>query len=532
MTRGFIPVIHGAALDRPDELDTVRAAEGICAALQRLGYDSEVVAQSLDLSGLKALARRRPLCVFNLVEALDGDAALSMLAPVMLEALGLAYTGARAIPYQETLYKLPTKRRLRALGIPTADWWQLPDAPPAGATVIVKSVSEHGSLGIDAASVVEGCKAAAEIARREAQFGLPFFAERFVDGREFNIALLETAEGVRVLPIGEIRFDTLPAGRPRIVDYESKWLEDTPGYDNTPRHFGLEQNEPALAARLADLAQQCWQAFGLTGYARVDIRLDEAGTPWVLEVNTNPCLEPDAGFATTAGEAGLSYDRLIETIVEAALSGLTARLEPLTRHCAPPSPLGRGQGAPIDFTAPAPSSPLPSGEGAPKGRVRGSGVEYREEVRPGDITAVKELVAATGKFTPVEIEVAGELVEERLAQGPASGYEFILAEEAGRLVGYSCYGPATLTESGYDLYWIVVAPDQQGRGLGREILQRTEQVMRAKGGRLLWADTSGQPLYAPTCAFYEGTGFLKAAELPDFYKDGDAKFIYVKDVTR
>jgi D-alanine-D-alanine ligase-like ATP-grasp enzyme/ribosomal protein S18 acetylase RimI-like enzyme len=517
MSRAYIPVIHGAALDRPDELDTIKAAEGICAALQRQGYDSEVVALSLDLAGLKALAARRPACVFNLVEAFDGEAALSSLAPVMLEALGLAFTGARAVPYQQTLLKLPTKERLRAEGIPTADWWRLPDTPPAGTRVIVKTLSEHGSLGIDKDSVVDGAEAAAEINRREAQFGLPFFAEAYIDGREFNIALLETSDGVRVLPIGEIRFDTLPAGRPRIVDYESKWLEDTVGYDNTPRHFGLEQREPQLAARLGALALRCWQAFGLTGYARVDIRLDEAGAPWVLEVNTNPCLEPDAGFATTAGEAGLSYEQLIETIVAAATHA---------KGCPPFAPPDQAR----SFLEHDEKQWFANGSAL--AGVRGGALHcsFRNEVREADIAAVKAMVEATGKFTPVEVDVAGELVEERIAQGPASGYEFVVAEADGRLLGYACSGPATLTESGYDLYWIVVAPDMQGRGLGRLLLQRTERAMRDKGGRLLWADTSGQPLYAPTRAFYEGTGFRKAAELPDFYKDGDAKFIYVKDV--
>lgn len=557
MTRGFIPVIHGAKLDRPDEIDTIRAAEGIAGALERLGHESEVVALSLDLAPLKSLAARRPFCVFNLVEALDGDAALSSLAPVMLEALGLAFTGARAIPYQQTLFKLPTKRRLRECDLPTAEWWELPALPPEGTRVIVKSLSEHGSVGIDKGSVVDGAQAGAEIARRAVQFGTPFFAEAYIEGREFNIAVLQTPAGPRVLPIGEIRFDTLPPGRPRIVDYESKWLEDTVGYDNTPRHFGLEEAEPALAARLAELARACWRAFDLTGYARVDVRLDATGEPFILEVNANPCLEPDAGFATTAGMAGIDYDPLIGMIIKAALSAPATResvgraqagtpypgeaavgrsgdgarpnateaLLPLTRPSGAPSPHGRGEEGSSSLN----SFSLSHGERA---GVRGGGVSFRDEVRAGDVAAVEAMVAATGKFTPVEIAVAGELVEERLAQGPASGYEFIIAEaEDQRLLGYSCYGPATLTESGYDLYWIVVAPEMQGRGLGRAILDRTIEAMRVRGGRLLWADTSGQPLYAPTRAFYEGTGFRKAAELPDFYKDGDAKFIYVRDVT-
>ncbi len=170
----------------------------------------------------------------------------------------------------------------------------------------------------------------------------------------------------------------------------------------------------------------------------------------------------------------------------------------------------------------------------PEPRPAGTPV-YRGELKAEDVDKVRTLVAATGRFTPAEVDVAAELVEERLAKGDASGYEFILAETFGddegedQLLGFCCYGRASLTETGFDLYWVVVAPDAQRKGLGRELLARTIAAVRAQGGRRLYADTSGQSSYAPTRAFYERTGFRKIAELPDFYREGDAKLVYVKD---
>ena len=192
------------------------------------------------------------------------------------------------------------------------------------ALVIVKPVWEHGSLGLDDASVVKAAEAAALVAERERQFGTAHFAEAYVEGREFNLALLQDRRGIRVLPMAEIQFEQWGEGRPRIVGYDAKWSPESVAYAGTPRRFGLERNEPELAAQLKDLALDCWRLFGLGGYARVDFRVDDDARPWILEVNVNPCLTPDAGFAAAAFEAGLSYHGLIGEIVDAAPSALPA----------------------------------------------------------------------------------------------------------------------------------------------------------------------------------------------------------------
>ena len=115
----YLPVLHGAAADRPDEADTIATAKTIAAALQRLGYHSKVVRLGLDLGQLSGLAARRPALVFNLVEALDGDSALAHLAPAMLDHLGLAYTGCGLEAHHLTLTKAAAKRLLAAAGLLT-----------------------------------------------------------------------------------------------------------------------------------------------------------------------------------------------------------------------------------------------------------------------------------------------------------------------------------------------------------------------------------------------------------------------------
>ena len=127
------------------------------------------------------------------------------------------------------------------------------------------------------------------------------------------------AGGPRVLPIAEILFLDFPKDKPRIVDYKAKWESDSFEYTHTPRTFQAQPGDEALRSELADLALRCWRLFGLAGYARVDFRVDREGRPWVLEVNANPCISSDAGYAAMLQEAGIAYDRAVEEIVTAAL---------------------------------------------------------------------------------------------------------------------------------------------------------------------------------------------------------------------
>ncbi len=162
------------------------------------------------------------------------------------------------------------------------------------------------------------------------------------------------------------------------------------------------------------------------------------------------------------------------------------------------------------------------------GRPGTKGPLWREAVKPEDAARVRDLVAATGMFSAEEIAIAEELVQERIARGRASGYEFTLLEEDGTLVGYACHGPIPGSVDSHDLYWIAVHPDRQGRGFGRQILARAEAAMKRGGAARIYIDTSTSERYAETRGFYAASGFTLAAELPDFYRPGDGKAIYSK----
>lgn len=159
-----------------------------------------------------------------------------------------------------------------------------------------------------------------------------------------------------------------------------------------------------------------------------------------------------------------------------------------------------------------------------------SDIILRKKVLAEDAQAVRDIVASTGFFYQDEINVAVELVDERLSKGEASGYHFIFAETAGQTVGYACFGPTPCTQASWDLYWIAVHHDYRGQGIGRRLMQATEEAIRAAGGRRMYIETSAREQYLPTREFYLSCGCILEATLKDFYAPGDSKCIFVKEV--
>jgi D-alanine-D-alanine ligase-like ATP-grasp enzyme/GNAT superfamily N-acetyltransferase len=474
-------VLHQAVPEGapPDERDVLDAASAVAAALGRQGWAVASLGMEMDLAAAAAaLGARAPDLVFNLVESLGGGGTLAVAAPALLDRLGLAYTGNGLAALALTADKRATRRALRNAGIlvpPAAeDGWPGP--------FIVKHATEHASFGLGPHSVVDAPPAPPP----------GWFAEAYVQGREFNLSLLAEGDAVQALPAAEMLFCDWPAGTPRIVDYAGKWLPAQPAYQRTVRSFAVE---PDLARRLQGIALACWRALGLAGYARIDMRLAADSVAYVIDVNANPCLSPDAGFAAAAAAAGYDFDAIMERIADAGLC-----------PAAPPK------------AQPLESKWFPTASGLWRGEGRALALD-------DDIAA---LCRATGVFTDAEIAIAEELAADRRTRGDASDYRFLLADGPEGLAGYACFGPTPCTLSAWDLYWIVVHPRAQGRGLGRALVAAVLEAVRRAGGGRLYAETAGKPLYAPTRAFYAAAGFTLQAVVPDFYAPGDAKQIWLR----
>ena len=157
-------------------------------------------------------------------------------------------------------------------------------------------------------------------------------------------------------------------------------------------------------------------------------------------------------------------------------------------------------------------------------------VIYREDPELSDMERIREVVISSDFFTREEIDVAVELVKERLNKGVSSGYHFVFAEKNKEVIGYACFGPIPGTRDSFDIYWIAVRNDQRGQGLGKMILKKAEQKIMELGGKRIYIDTSSKEQYRWTRLFYEKCGYSKEAVLRDFYSPGDDKVIYVKSL--
>jgi D-alanine-D-alanine ligase len=530
-----ITILHNAVADSDSaaERDVLVQVATVEQALRSLGHVTRRFPCTLNLELIEeALHVDRPDLVFNLVESLAGSDRLGHLAAVLLEDLDLPYTGTRAAGLHLTNNKPRAKERLRAAGMPTPDWATVArdfahGSPPQSGGLqppyIIKAVWEHASLGLDDHAVVtegDGSTVCDQIASRSRQLGQTCFAERFIDGREFNLSLIAGSDGPRVLPPAEIDFSAFPADKPRIVGYAAKWDEQAFEFASTPRKFAFPDADAPLLDWLRALAVDCWKLFDLAGYARVDFRVDAAGQPWILEINANPCLSPDAGFAAALAQSNVPLERAVAWIVEEALrpreSGQVQSLEVSARR--------RQTSESAATIFPSPAAPAAKG----KKSKRPAATRLRTEVHPDDRQIVRDIVAATGLFRQGEIDVAVELVETRLRDGPASGYEFVFAEQKGDVAGYICFGRNTITISSFDVYWIAVEPSKHGQGLGRLLLEEAEKQIAAAGGTRIYIETSHRSDYQATRGFYERCGYTLQAVLDDFYAPGDSKAIYGK----
>jgi D-alanine-D-alanine ligase len=305
-----------------EEEDTLLTARQIGEALGGRGHSVTLAPFDSDFEVFARTVRQAaPDVIFNMVEHHMGQDRLSAVAPCYYEKIGMPYTGGGAAAIVATGDKPFFKQILRMSGIPTPDWSEGPawQGLERQRRYIVKASDEDASLGLDDGAVVSGDDVPARARTCFEKFGSRWFAEAYVEGREFNISVVEEKGGLLVLPLAEIRFENWNPAKPRIVGHNAKWRDDSEESKNTARCFGVEKEDPGLAAELARLSLETFKLFGNRGFARVDFRVDEAGQPLVLEVNPNPALDWDAGFAMAALQAGISYPDILEKIVAAAL---------------------------------------------------------------------------------------------------------------------------------------------------------------------------------------------------------------------
>lgn len=312
--------------DDPSTSDVLAQAGMVEGALAALGIGSRRVAVDPGEALKAVLGIGKEETVFNLIESPAGRPYLHTDCTAALELAGLSFTGSSPAALALTTDKLATRALLASEGVRVAAGGRLDLERPAvldrvAPPWILKPAFEDASIGLEGDPVCHTREAALErgaaLARRFPK--QPVLVERYLPGREMNVSLLADGSAIQVLPIAEMLFEGFPEGMSRVIGYEAKWIEGSFACIHTVRHFPEGPEDADLLRRIREIAIASWRLCGLSGYARVDIRLDERGVPNVLEVNANPCLSADAGFMAAAGRAGLSHADVVSRILEVAL---------------------------------------------------------------------------------------------------------------------------------------------------------------------------------------------------------------------
>lgn len=322
-------LVHGDPLDAIAVQGVVACAHDVASALRERAHDVVVRALPPEASATALVAELDCDVVFNLVEALGGDARTEPAFAWLLELAKLAYTGAPPRAMTVCVEKPLTQALLASRGLPVPrNVLLVRGDEPLGDLAfpaIVKPASEDASHGIASESVVRDEAALRARARYVIEhYAQPALVEEFVEGREINVGLLETPRGLEVLPLSEIDYSGFPPEMPRIVSYAGKWIETSRDWALT-QVIAARDLSPQQRARIESVARAAFEVLGLRGYGRVDVRLDAHGEPFVIDVNANPDVSKDAGFALAAARAGYAYADVVEWMVAAALAARRAR---------------------------------------------------------------------------------------------------------------------------------------------------------------------------------------------------------------
>jgi D-alanine-D-alanine ligase len=293
----------------------------VVVTLRDLGHEVRALGVRSDLAVIReAIEAWKPHVAFNLLEEFDGVAVYDQNVVAYLELLRVPYTGCNPRGLMLSRDKALSKKILAYHRIPCPDFAVFPQgrAPrrPArlGFPLIVKSITEDASRGISQASVVESDDRLRErVAFMHDSVGTGAIAEEYIDGRELYVGVLGNRR-LRVFPVWELRMDKLPEDARPIATQRVKWSR---AYQ---KKHGITWGEardlpPDSAVRVQSLARRVFRALGLSGYARIDLRLDARGRPWVLEANPNPEIAYGEEFAESAERAGLGYEALLQRIL-------------------------------------------------------------------------------------------------------------------------------------------------------------------------------------------------------------------------
>lgn len=484
-----LPADHPDADSEHDVLETV---DVIAKHLQAAGLQVSRLGTTGDPKALLiGLEAAKPDVVFNLFEGTAGWGRSEEYVAGVLELLKLPYTGCPTLPMTLCRDKPLAKRLFAGAGIPTAPYVVIPEGPippcPMAFPVIVKPGQEDASVGIDQKSV---CRNQAELEERieylRRRYGPSILVEQLIVGREFHVPVIERDGQIVVLPFSEILFPPPADGLPiwPIVTFDAKWKPNSRDFAATPAKNPADVDDH-LRRCVTEIVVKTFQLLDCRDYARVDLRVDESGKPFVLEMNPNPCINPLAGVAAALESAKIPYAEFLQGCVRNALRRA-----------------GRADGSEIGTASP--SSPLPH--------------------RTAFTICPASSAISIDAFDPV-MSASDRGMLSGIAAKPLPADAWI-AEQDGQPVGILAGVPLDATNGVWAIERIMTS--ERRKGIGHALMEALEKGIFMKGGRLIIADVTSSPGFAAVRSFLTAVGFVPIGDCPEYYRDGYSQIRFGK----
>ncbi|MFO0938647.1 MAG: GNAT family N-acetyltransferase [Gemmataceae bacterium] len=492
--------------DHPDadsEHDVLETADIIARHLQTAGLMvSRVGVTANSHSLLRSLDQAKPDCVFNLYEGTAGWGNSEEYVAGLLELLKIPYTGCPTLPMTLCRNKPLSKRLFAGAGIPTAAYYVVGEGPcppcPIPWPVIVKPGEQDASVGIDQLSVCVNQEQLVErVEYLRKTYGPSVLVEQLVVGREFHVPVIEMDGKPLVLPFTEILFPPPADGQPiwPIVTFDAKWKPKSRDFAATPAKNPAEVDD-ALRANVSRIVLQTFALMECRDYARVDLRVDATGQPYVLEMNPNPCINPLAGVAAALESAKIPYTTFLLGCVRSALR--------------------RGPHPELaNFSVTGNRMAVFSSQPDHVAQVWDSSIRTTN----ADLAAMTESLALT--------EAERNDLMARLASPDDSSIAFVV-QNNGQTIGLAKASCFDFTQRMYRLDVIAVRADQRRTGVGTALLSAVERNVAACGGRGLLAFVSSSAGFGVVRQFLTARGYLASGDVAEYYLDGCSRMTFAK----
>lgn len=431
------------------------------------------VVVSLNLNKLKKeILKFKPDKVINLVETIEGKMEYISLVPKILEELKVFFTGSGSFSLENSTNKLLYKKLCNLNNIPVPITNNLSKS-------IVKSVFEHGSLGLESGNVLKGERIIyLKIKELEEKYNTKFFSEEFIEGKEVNVTFFHNKNEWKILSPVELEVNN------DILTFENKWNDDI-------QYNRKNLDDKNIEFKILFYTKKIIELFNIKDYGRIDFRINNDKI-YIIDINTNPCISINSGFVNTLKENSISYEDFINLIIFDQEIYIQTNIKDIKTI-----------------------------------QHNNLQINYVNELKKEDIIKIEELFLSIKNFDKNDLIIINEILYDIIEK---NDYKIKIAKIYDKIIGVCIYDRNPMSDNVYEIYWIFVDDNYSSSGIGKKLYFEVEKEIIKNCGKSILIETELHVNYKKAINFYQKLGYTNILENKDFYKENQNRLIYFKEL--